>query len=329
MTPLTNQQRLHLVNTEQLHENYRAARTHARSYAYGMRWKRIRDVDYLFRGADRFGRGKLLGRRSPETEQTLQAFLQGKASADERVHAIEQQLDEQARLNRALRLARVPRVISRILREIDAAGLLSSFTVLGTQAMYAYEAAGGVQFLLELLASGDVDLLYDTRKSVTLVTRKLDGAGLLGLLKKADRSFECVRKRGFRAANAGQFMVDLIVPPRSMRDDQPVTFGTDDLVGAEVPGLQWLINAPKLSTCAVGEDGWPTPFRVPDPRAFALHKAWLASQPGREPVKRPRDLAQAKAVAAMVTEHMPHLPFGEALTSLHGDVRAMRTALGV
>ncbi len=71
------------------------------------------------------------------------------------------------------------------------------------------------------------------------------------------------------------------------------------------------------------------PFRVPDPRAFALHKAWLSQQPTRDPLKKPRDLAQAKAVAQLVREQMPHLIFGEALTSLHGDVRAMRVLLEV
>jgi hypothetical protein len=329
MKPLSHQQRLHLVNAQQLYENYRAAAAHARSHAYGMRWKRVRDVEYLFRGSDRAGRGRLLGRRSPETERIFAAFHAGKAAADERLAAIKGQLEEQARLNVALRLARVPRVVGRILREIDAAGLLDSFTVLGTQALYAYEAAGGVQFLLELLASGDVDLLYDTRKGIEMATRRMDGAGMLGLLKKADRSFECIRKRGFRAANAGQFMVDLIVPPRSMRDSAPVTFGADDLMASEVPGLQWLINAPKLDACAIDEEGWPVPFRVPDPRAFALHKAWLASQPNREPLKKPRDIAQAQAVASMVVEHMPQLPFAKALTALHGDVRAMRAALGI
>lgn len=295
----------------------------------GMRWKRVHGVDYLFRGADRLGGGKLLGRRSPDTERILHAFQEGKASAAGRLDALERQLDEQARFNNALRLGRAPRVVSRILREIDAAGVRALSTVLGTQAMYAYEATGGVQFLLVPLASGDVDLLLDTRKAITLASREIEGAGLLGLLKKAYRSFECIRKRGFRAANAGQFMVDLIVPPRSMREAAPITFGSDDLVASEVPGLQWLINTPKLSACAIDEDGWPTPFRVPDPRAFALHKAWLASQPDREPVKKPRDLAQAKAVASMVAAYMPHLPFDQALTSLHGDVRGMRSALGV
>ena len=149
------------------------------------------------------------------------------------------------------------------------------------------------------------------------------------MLKKADRSFELVRKRGFRAANAGQFMVDLIVAPRSMRDSEPVTFSEGDLVASEVPGLQWLINAPKLDAVAIDEDGFPAPMRAPDPRAFALHKAWLSQQPERDPVKKPRDLAQARAVAQLVREAMPHLSFDEAMISLHGDVRAMRRLLDV
>jgi hypothetical protein len=88
--------------------------------------------------------------------------------------------------------------------------------VIGTQALYAYEAAAGSHFLHELLASGDVDLRNDTRQKMIVVSEKLDGNGLLGLLKKADKTFECVRKNDYRAANAGQFMVDLVIAPRGM-----------------------------------------------------------------------------------------------------------------
>ena len=52
-------------------------------------------------------------------------------------------------------------------------------------------------------------------------------------------------------------------------------------------------------------------------------------QPERDPVKKPRDLAQARAVAQLVRESMPYLNFDEAMTSLHGDVRAMRKLLDI
>jgi len=66
---------------------------------------------------------------------------------------------------------------------------------------------------------------------------------------------------------------------------------------------------------------------VPDPRAFALHKAWLSSLPLREAIKKPRDLEQARAVAALVKSEMPQYPFESTLTSLHGDVRKMLQVL--
>lgn len=327
MKPLSNQQRLHQVNTDQLFDNYRTALGHALAYQYGMRWKKVRQTEYLFRDKDRQGNGKSLGPRSPETEAVLAAFLAGREAAQERLRRITAQVQEQARLNKALRLQRVPRVVARVLRALDRAGLHGSFTVIGTQALYAYEAAAGVHFLLELLASGDVDLLDGTRQQMTVVSEKLDGEGLLGLLKKADKTFECVRKDSYRAANAGQFMIDLVMAPRGMQATDHVTFAQSDLVAIEVPGLQWLLNSPKLEAVAVDEDGWPVPMRVPDPRAFALHKAWLSGLPEREPLKKPRDLAQAQSVAQLVVEHLPHLSFDSTLTSLHGDVRKMLPAL--
>ena len=323
MKPLSNQQRLHQVNTNQLFENYRSSLSHAASYQYGMRWKSVRSNEYLFRDKDRRGNGKSLGPRSPESEAVLAAFTAGRTVAQERLQLVTEKIQEQARLNKALRLNRVPRVVARVLRELDRAGLHDSFTVIGTQALYAYEAVAGSHFLLELLASGDVDLLYDARQKMTVVSEKLDGEGLLGLLKKADKTFECVRENGYRAANAGQFMVDLVIAPRGMPVSEKITFSKADLVATEVPGLQWLLNAPKLDAVAIDEDGWPVPMRVPDPRAFALHKAWLSGLPEREPLKKPRDLEQARSVAKLVIDEMPHLSFETTLTSLHGDVRKM------
>ena len=327
MKSLSNQQRLHQVNTGQLFENYRPALAHAASYTYGMRWKTVRNTEYLFRDRDRRGNGKSLGARSAQTEELLSVFSAGRTLAQERLQLITEKIQEQARLNKALRLNRVPRIVARVLRELDRAGLHNSFTVIGTQALYAYEAAAGSHFLHELLASGDVDLRNDTRQKMIVVSEKLDGNGLLGLLKKADKTFECVRKNDYRAANAGQFMVDLVIAPRGMNAAENITFSESDLVATEVPGLQWLLNSPKLDVVAIDEDGWPVPMRVPDPRAFALHKAWLSGLPTREPIKKPRDLDQALAVAQLIQDEMPHLSFESTLTSLHGDIRKMFAVL--
>jgi hypothetical protein len=322
MKPMSHQQSLALVNSQQLYEGYVAATWHAAEYRYGMRWKTVSGRDYLFRERDRRGNGRSLGPRGPETERTLAEFHAAKSRGADRLSGLTEALREQARMNVALRINRAPRFVGRLLRELKERRLDDAFTVLGTQALYGYEALAGGQFLTELLASGDIDLLYDHRKNLTLVAEKLDGTGLLGLLRELDRSFEPVQAGGFRAMNRDSFMVDFIVAPRGMLSADPVRFAADDLTASEVPGLQWLLNAPKIEALCVDATGWPTPMRLPDPRAFALHKAWLARQKNRESLKRDRDLAQARALAEAIDARLPQFSFDDMLTALHGDVRA-------
>lgn len=100
-----------------------------------MRWKTLRNAEYLFREHDRRGNGKSLGPRSSEIEALLAAFSAGRAVAQERLRLITEKIEEQVRLNKALRLNRVPRVVARVLRELDRAGLYDGFTVIGTQAL--------------------------------------------------------------------------------------------------------------------------------------------------------------------------------------------------
>lgn len=322
MTPITHNQRLAWVNSAQLHETWQEASATWRGYRYGLRWKSVNGVEKLFRQADRLGNGRVVGLRDERAERMLADFQSGKARAKERLASLEEKIDEQARLNRALRLARAPSLVGRICRALDEAGLRKDFLVIGTNAMFAYEAAGGVFFLAELLASGDIDLLFDARRSITLVSDKLDAAGLAGVLRKADRSFAPARAGAFRAVNDEGYMVDLVIPTRPMSMISAITFGEDDLVAAEVPGLQWLVNSPHIVETAIDATGRPFALRVPDPRAFALHKAWLSQQPERNRIKQPRDLAQARALAAALREHMPQFPFDMGkLAALHGDVR--------
>ena len=41
-----------------------------------------------------------------------------------------------------------------------------------------------------------------------------------------------------------------------------------------------------------------------DPRVFALHKMWMSKEQSREPLKRKRDAAQAKAVAMVANDFL-------------------------
>lgn len=308
MTPLNDQQRLFLVESTQLYGPWAQARQHLGSYKYGMKWLTSKGKDYLYRVIDASGNARSLGPRSPETEELYQSFIDGWGRAKERFNGLDERMTLQARLNKAVNLGRLPVVVSEILQAIDLSKARDDFRIVGTHAIYAYESMAGAHLRMELLASGDVDLLYDPRKKLSLVAKNLNGNGLLGLLRKVDSSFDIVDQEPFRAVNKKGFMVDLIMPRRDMRHADPVSFAEGDMEAIEVPNLHWLANAPCVDSVIISANGMPVRAKVVDPRAFAVHKSWLSQQPDRDPVKKPRDLAQSKMVFDLINEYLPIYP---------------------
>jgi len=308
MTPLNEQQRLFLVESIQLYAPLAQARQHLLSYKYGMKWVVSKGKEYLYRVTDASGNAKSLGPRSPATESLYQSFTEGRVRAKERLSGLEERMRLQARLNKAVNLGRLPMVVSEILQAVDSSKAREDFRIVGTHAIYAYESMAGAHLRMELLASGDVDLLYDPRKRLSLVAKNLDGNGLLGLLRKVDASFDIVDHEAFRAVNKKGFMVDLIMPTRDMRYREKIAFAAGDLEAAEVPNLHWLANAPCVESVIISSNGTPVRARVPDPRAFAVHKSWLSQQVDRDPVKKPRDLVQAKMIFELIHEYLPTYP---------------------
>lgn len=308
MTPLNEQQRLFLVESTQLYAPFAQARQHLLGYKYGMKWGVSKGREYLYRVTDASGNAKSLGPRSPATEALYQSFTEGRVRAKERLKGLEDRMKLQARLNKAVNLGRLPMVVSEILQAVDSSKSREDFRMVGTHAIYAYESMAGAHLRMELLASGDVDLFYDPRKRLSLVAKKLDGNELLGLLRKVDASFDIVDHEVFRAVNKNGFMVDLIMPSRDMRNTEKIAFAVGDLEAAEVPNLHWLANSPCIECVIISSNGTAVRARVPDPRAFAVHKSWLSQQVDRDPVKKPRDLAHAGMVFELIREYLPIYP---------------------
>jgi hypothetical protein len=61
-------------------------------------------------------------------------------------------------------------------------------TVVGTNALYAYEAEAGLVFDRDQTSTGDIDLLWDVRQRLQLTSEMAD-EGIIGLLKSVDSSF--------------------------------------------------------------------------------------------------------------------------------------------
>jgi hypothetical protein len=299
------------VDCRQVFDALRAAEGDlARRFAGSMAWKTVHGQDYLYRRRGRVE--KSLGPRSAETEAMEAAFRASRARADDMAQGLRARLERMAPVNVALRLGRVPNVVARVLRRLDEQGLLGPrIAVVGTNALFAYEAAAGVQFGSGLLATVDVDLALDARRSLTLAA-ELRPEGLLGLLRKVDRSFAIRRDGDFRAVNRDGFMVDLIpAAPRDLRRRAPrPRLGTaaEDLEAVEIGKLQWLVEAPRFASVAIAENGLPVRMVAADPRFFAAHKLWLAEREDREPEKRGRDRLQGEGVAGLLAGALSGLP---------------------
>jgi len=307
---LENEARQRLIDVQQRGDALRAARVElSRRFAGSMEWKSRSGKDYLYRRNGRVE--KALGPRSAETEAIHATFTNGKAAVEERVVGLRRALEGMARVNRAMGLGRVPRLVGRILRRLDEAGVLGErVCVVGTNALFAYEARAGLRFDGGLLATGDVDIALDARRNLDLAAKTMPD-GLLGLLRKVDHSFAAAGAGSFTAVNASGMMVDLITPesrdrlsaiPRNKRrlGGSASTTMIEDVEAVEVPRLEMIVDAPRFSVTAVAEDGLPVWIAAADPRWWAAHKLWLASEPTRDPLKRQRDRDQGMAVGAML-----------------------------
>lgn len=330
-TEVSHEQQRQLIDTAQTFMTWRAAlQEQAHSYASVLRWKNIKGQAYLYRvtSKDLHTVAKSLGRRSAATEQMFEAHQQGRSRVKARIKKSATVLDQMARVNKAMRLQRVPPMETKLLRSLDKEGLLgTSLVIVGTNALYAYEMRAGVHIASSILATKDLDLLWDERRRISLaITSAVPLRGILGVLKDVDGSFRPTSPRSFRAANDDGFLVDLIYPfEPDIRKKRPQKIGSseDELYAVGIHGLDWLVNSPKFDETVIGFDGWPLRLPCIDPRAFALHKRWLSTRADRDPQKRPRDAAQASCIAALCGRM--NLPFDPAqLKALPAELRTAK-----
>ena len=165
----------------------------------------------------------------------------------------------------------------------------------------------GVQFESQVVATRDVDILWDADRQIEL-RGPLARRGLLGFLQSVDKTFKRDERNRFRAVNADGYAVDLLAP-----DHGHVGLGKlaqTDLVAHRADALNELAESDAIERVVIGHLGKViTAMRVPDPRVFVRHKVWLSKRNDREAQKRRRDLQMAEAVARLIVEHLPQYPF--------------------
>lgn len=276
--PLPDNAARQLIDSSTVFDEYRRVQAEARQYAGGMYWKRQGDYEYLVKTAPD-NRQQRLGPRSPDTERTYEAFTVRKREAEARLKSLRDALKEAERLNKAVKVGRVPAMVVTLLQTLEDAGLGQHFVVVGTHALYAYETAAGVRIVQGALATQDVDLLWDARRRVQfLADMQHTDTSMLRILQRADPSFRRKELHNETAINDRGFEVDFL-------RRQPVD------------------GDPPFEHAVVSSTGRMALMRTISPKAFVDFKRWMAeSAPARAQIKRRRDQRQAEIVQGLLDE---------------------------
>lgn len=309
-TELSNAQAKQYLDAVSAYEGWVQASRQALDYSGGMHWKTIAGKQYLYKTKDRRGNAKSCGPRGEATERIYTDFTRRKEEITTRLGHFKTLMVTHARVNAALRVGSVPNEVADVCVVLENAHLMGkSIMVIGNNAMHAYAFLAGVRFPSDIMATTDVDLLWNHKSKLSLAANnEMHGVGLLGLLQKVDRTYAPDTKNPFRARAASGFMVDLIRQmPQPPWANEPDRFFEKDLVATDIKNMNWLLSAPRIEQPVVAVNGRVFGVTVPDPRAFALFKFWLSQSPDRDPVKASRDLAQAQAITELIEHRLPHL----------------------
>jgi hypothetical protein len=312
---LTNDQARQSIDVAQVFRSWRDAAVqtwngHGGEFVAPMSWRKERGHEYLV--ARKLNYRKHYGPRSRETEKLYREYTHKRNRIIERMKSTYARLKKMAPVNRALGLGRMPKLTADILRELDQHGFLGSkILVVGTNALYAYEAKAGIHIHSPLLETGDADLLWDSRERLTLAIDKLKPPAVLALLRKADPTFDASKQYGFSAENEEGFIVELLSVDSGEIEETGLP---DDLSITPMVGMDALLAFPKFEAVVIDRRGMPARVVVPEIRIFTLLKEWTSRQSGRAPAKRRRDRDQAKVLRQIADEEL----------GLHFDAKEMR-----
>lgn len=203
-----------------------------------------------------------------------------------------------------------------ILTVFARAGISDHFRVVGTHALYAYEAAAGVRIERQAaLETRDVDLLWAIGRKIRFQTRlKYSAASVIDLLRKVDKTFQVREDQRHTAVNSKGFEVDIICPivPEDeelepKENPSRMTDAVDDLLAIKAPTARVLQGAAPFDAVIVSTAGHMARMHTMAPLEFVRVKRWLADNPERDIMKRGRHALQAGIIDMLVHEYLPHL----------------------
>jgi hypothetical protein len=306
--PLTEAQTRQLVDADSAWRALHQANRAALEVRGSMLWREQAGRKYLIRVSSK-GAQSSLGPETEKNQHIFERFMARKTALEDRQKQLKSSVGQHQRLNKALRVGRVPNVVVDVLNALDKAGLHNHFVTVGTHALYAFECACGVRVQSEATATQDIDLLLDTRKLLTFTTtmQRLD-TSLLSIFQKVDKTFELRPDQKYTAVNASGFEIDVLrrmANTRAGEDPHPLRVSEfeEDFWAVQVSSGQALLNGGRFSQTVVSTNGHMATMVTPDPEDFVKVKTLLSQKADRDPRKARKDLLQAQVVQELLDDH--------------------------
>ena len=309
LTSLTPSQLTQYIDSESVFTALEEARNALKPFAGTLFWREVKGRQYLVRAVTA-DQQKSLGVRTPQNDNAVSKFSRAKEEAEARVKSLSAELETHQRINKALRVGRAPSILIDTLNVIKDAGLDEHFLVIGTHALYAYETAASVRVPNDVLATQDIDLLFDTRKRVKFFsTLKSLDSSFLAVLQRADKTFRMRDDQLYTAVNDKGFEVDVVRRMAGLDDPHPLRLSDheDDFWAVQIETGNKLLGARPFTQTVVSSTGTLARMTTVHPLDFARIKEALSNSHTRDTAKKEKDRLQAEIVKDLVRDHLPHL----------------------
>lgn len=240
-------------------------------------------------------------------EDRFNQLTQDAASFHERKSKAQSAYDEAVVLNRRLGVGTAPSLFVSVLSSMHAYGVMEPYRVIGTHALYAYEAAALVAFDSSQTATQDIDLLWNYHRKIRFGVIPGEDSpsptSMIEVLKKADPTFVRDEENKESAINGHGFAVDFLrveETPKPALVDRKVMHlsdSDDDLLPVEALNANKFMQGAVFSEIVICATTGNMVF-VPtvDPVIFAHFKQQMSNSESRDPRKRNRDKSQSDTV---------------------------------
>lgn len=280
------------------------AETAVRGLGFEFVWERHADGVHLHRVSTTGELLKDLGIRDAKLERIATGHAEKKVATLQARDHWAQERERMQKLNVAHQVGRLLVTPVKVLDVLWRRGIMNYYTVIGTYAMYAYEAAAGVVFDEPTMATNDVDLFYTASKQMKFAEVVPGHQSMVEVLREADPTFDRNEEQKESAMNSQGFSIDFLRREEAEKFTEAfsISGAEGDIYPVKAKRSTRFLGSPPFEQVVIAVDGSMTLIRTIDPKTFMEFKEWMSGQQDREALKRNRDKLQALAVKQLLAE---------------------------